>query len=444
VTLPRSSIRGIDWPPLPDPRTAQLFAMLWQLEQTEWWEPEDLAAMQAVQLRTILHHAVTTTDHYARLDRDDWATVPVMSRAEIIAAGAGLESRDYPAEHGKPEDQYTSRSSGAPVRVRMNGVVNLFWKAITLRDHFWHGRDLTASLATIRYVPDAPPPEGRRGRSWGPSTAWLAPDAPLSVLSIKSTLDVQVAWFLRQDPVYLLTYPSVLHAMVLELQRTGQRPTRLAEIRTVSERLSPDTRALVREVLGVPIVDAYSAQEVGYIALQCPEHEHYHVMSERLLVEVLDEHGAPCKPGEIGRVVLTDLHNFATPILRYEIGDHAEVGERCPCGRGLPVLRRIMGRTRNMLTYPDGRQTWPLFTIPLRDVAHYRELQLVQLTVDTLRLRVATDRLDDAERAAMVQVIHRMLEHPFEVEIEVVDELSRGPTGKLEEFISHVSAAPRM
>ena len=76
-------------------------------------------------------------------------------------------------------------------------------------------------------------------------------------------------------------------------------------------------------------------------------------------MEVLDNHGRPCKEGETGRVVLTDLHNFTMPLIRYEIGDYAEVGPPCACGRGLPVLARILGRSRNMLTLPAGDRIWP-------------------------------------------------------------------------------------
>ena len=116
----------------------------------------------------------------------------------------------------------------------------------------------------------------------------------------------------------------------------------------------------------------YSSQEVGYIALECPTGESYHVQAENVLVEVLDDQDRPCSPGDVGRVVVTALHNFATPLLRYDIGDYAEVGAPCPCGRGLPALRRIMGRQRNMALLPTaaaaGRRSswraptkWPTF-----------------------------------------------------------------------------------
>jgi phenylacetate-CoA ligase len=368
----------------------------------------------------------------------DPSRIPIVTRDQLIAAGPRLSSQRYPAPHGPVEEIMTSRTTGAPVRLHTTGVTRALWRAITLRDHAWHRRDLTARLAAIRYVGDgqAAPPDGLRRAGWGPATDPLAPDAPLSLLSIASTTAQQVDWLLREDPAYLLTYPSALDAILRDLAGRGARLPSLREVRTISEALPAETRARCRDQLGVLVVDTYSAQEVGYIALQCPEGDGYHVMAERLLVEVLDDDGAPCRPGAIGRVVVSDLHNFATPILRYQLGDLAEVGAPCRCGRGLPVLNRIVGRRRNMLTYPDGRTAWPLFAIPCRQAARYRELQLVQETVDTLRARVVPD--GPLDRAALIAALRRCLDHPFEVEVEEVEALSRSPAGKLEEFVSRV------
>lgn len=446
--LPRSSIPGVDWPAVPDGPGATVLALAWQLEQTQWWPAERLRAHQQLQLRRLLAHAATTTAHYAdRFDADsELASIPLLTRQALIDAGPGLLSRRYPIQHGAAPETITSRSTGEPVRVRVPAIVTAFWHALTLRDHTWHRRDLSARLAAIRHTGgEAPPPDGARASGWGPATADVAPDAPLSVLSVASTTEQQVAWLVREDPAYLLVYPTVLGAIVRQLAATGARLPSLRQVRTISEALSEDTRALCRDVLGVPLVDTYSAQECGYLALQCPDHPHYHVQAERLLVEVLDDAGRPCAPGAIGRVVITDLHNFATPLVRYELGDLAEVGAPCPCGRGLPVLTRIVGRRRGMLVYPDGRTAWPVFTVACREAAPYREVQLVQDTVDTLRLRVVptpTTPLDDGHRAALIAALQRALGHPFAITVEVVDALGRSPAGKLEEFVSHVAAAP--
>jgi phenylacetate-CoA ligase len=162
------------------------------------------------------------------------------------------------------------------------------------------------------------------------------------------------------------------------------------------------------------------------------------VQSERLLVEIVDDNGAPCPPGATGRVVITDLHNFATPLLRYEIGDLAEVAPPCPCGRGLPSLARVVGRRRNLLTLPDGRTIWPVFAIAARGAFAFRELQLVQVSRDVLRARVTVAQPPPPDAAArLADALAIAFGHRFAVELEVVDSL-RGPGGKLEEFVSLV------
>ena len=427
-----ASLHGIVWPAVASPTPAAALAIVEELERTQWWEPAELARQQQQQLASLLAHAVASVPFYRGLVP---GRVPITTRAQLAGAGDALLSRAYPATHGAAPEVFTSRTSGQPVRVRGTGVIGALQAAITLRDHRWHRRDLRASLAAIRYAPTAVPPDGAVARGWGAATAQLAPDAPSAVLSVTGTsTDEQLAWLVRRDPAYLLVYPSVLDALLRRIAQTGVRLPGLREVRTVGERLPPTTRTRCREVLGVPLVDTYSAQEVGYIALQCPEHAHYHVQSERLLVEILQDDETPCDPGEVGRVVLTDLHNFATPIIRYDIGDLAEVGGPCPCGRTLPVLARIIGRTRELVRFPDGRTMYPTFTIACREAARYRELQLVQVSRTTLRARVVPDPDAVLDREALIAALHRAFGYPFAVEIELVDEIARTPAGKLQEF----------
>jgi phenylacetate-CoA ligase len=431
-----ASVHGIVWPEVPSPTPAASLAILEALEHTQWLAPDELARHQRRQLDVMLAHAASTVPHYAGIT--DFSSVPIMTRTQITAAHGQLSSRAYPSTHGPAPETATSRTAGEPVRVRGTGVIAALHGAIAMRDHRWHERDLHAHHAQIRYMPDqAPPPDGMETRGWGPVAKLIAPEARMSFLSIASTTDEQLAWLVRTNPTYLLTHPSVLHALVARIAKTGATLPALQHARTISEVLSPGTRGLCMDVLGVPIVDTYSAQEVGYIALQCPDHERYHVQAERLIVEIVRDDGTPCSVGETGRVVVTDLHNFATPILRYDIGDYAELGAPCACGRGLPVLERIVGRRRNMIVYPDGSTAWPLFSIACREAARYHHLQLVQRTVDSLLARVLPDGALDRE--ALVAAIHRTLGDGFSVEVEMVDEIGRTPAGKLEEFISLVT-----
>ncbi len=176
------------------------------------------------------------------------------------------------------------------------------------------------------------------------------------------------------------------------------------------------------------------------MALQCPENDHYHVQCENVLLEVLDEKGVPCKPGETGRVVVTAMHNFATPLIRYSIGDYAMVGEACSCGRTLPVLRRIMGRVRNMMTLPSGGKVWPYFGAnKLGDVAPLKQYQLVQKSLTELELRVVPERpLTSDDEAKMRTVIFESLGESFQLNFSYLDAIPCGPGGKYEDFRSEV------
>jgi phenylacetate-CoA ligase len=205
--------------------------------------------------------------------------------------------------------------------------------------------------------------------------------------------------------------------------------------------LPDDLRALCRDAWNVKLCDAYSAEETGHIALQCPEHEHYHAQSESLIVEILREDGAPSAPGETGRVVVTTLHNFATPLIRYELGDYAVAGGPCPCGRGLPVIERVLGRTRNLLRLPDGRRFFPSF--PADRWAHLapvRQLQVAQRTLEDIEIRVVADRpLTAAEEASLAAAFREMFLYPFRIGFAYRDQIGRSGNYKFEDFISELN-----
>ena len=322
--------------------------------------------------------------------------------------------------------------------VMTTDFTNFLWRVFTLRDHFWHSRRFELPFAAIKNTPDAQglPPLGSIGSTWGLSTQNLIPTGPCHVLSLRSTIEEQADWLRGVDPGYVLAYPSVLRAIAEVFESRGWRLPRLQSVTTFGEILEPQCRAYCGRVFGVNVVDMYSSEEVGYIALQCPQHEHYHVQAENVLVEVLDEDGQACKPGMTGRVVVTTLHNFAMPLLRYDIGDFAEVGDPCPCGRGgLPVLKRILGRHRNVLVLPSGERRSPTFsTEDLGELPSFFQYQIVQRTVQDIELNVVrpTASISPEEQATVERVMHRALGYPCRVTIRCVDSIPRSPRGKFE------------
>jgi phenylacetate-CoA ligase len=174
------------------------------------------------------------------------------------------------------------------------------------------------------------PPLGIQFDSWGSSTQYVIPTGVGHLLNLKSSLEEQADWLRFVNPAYMLAYPSVLGGIAQLFKSRGWTLPRLRELSTFGEILEPQCRVACEQAFGVKVVDVYKSGEVGYIALQCPASENYHVQSENVLVEVLDDEGRPCRSGQTGKVVITALHNFAMPLLRYDIGDYAEVGDACP------------------------------------------------------------------------------------------------------------------
>jgi len=444
----RSFLEGALWPAVPSQHGASLMSLLFQLDETQWWEPERLLAHQLGQLEALLRHAWETVPYYrmrlgatgyrpgVQLRLDEWRTLPLLTRRDIQSAGRSLRALRLPPEYTPLIEAQTSGATGEPVKVYGTPLDRLMWEAMTLRDHLWHERDFSARLAVIR---PGGPARGEIAADWGPPASVVFDTGPLATLSLSTDIAAQAEWLKRRDPDYLLTFPNNLMSLIRYFSARQERPRRLRAVRTMSETVTAELRAACREHWGIPVTDCYSSQELGYIALQCPRRECYHVMAESVFVEILAADGSACEPGQTGRLVVTSLHNFAMPLIRYELRDHAEAGAPCPCGRGLPTIARILGRTRNMVRLPGGGQHWPqVGFMAFRDIAPVRQFQFVQRTLEEIEARFVADRpLTADEEARLAAVIRSALGHPFRIAFSYFDgEIPRGAGGKFEEFVS--------
>ncbi len=448
--IPKSAIFGAGWPAIPDLAGARLLAMQYQLERSQWWPPEELRDRQLYQLSILLRHARRTVPYYFEilpdvgpqkpLTHDAWLKIPLLTRQDVLHKKNLLVSNSIPPSHGQVREVSSSGSTGRPVVTLKTELEGFYWRSITLREHLWHRRDFSGNLAVIRSLNMLAPDVPARQPGWGSSTDPVYDMGSISLLDIGTATEQQAQWLTRENPDYLLTYPTNLRELIRQVER---RPDKLKEVRTFGESLPDGLRENVREAWGIKLVDMYSAQEIGYMGLQCPDHAHYHTQPEHVVVEVLRENGTPCQAGEVGRVVVTNLHNFAMPLIRYEILDYAEVGAPCPCGRGLPVLKRILGRTRNLLTLPDGSRHMPKTTgatVRASQVAPVEQIQVIQHSVEMVEIKLAVARkLQASEEQSVIGIFQEALGHPFKIELTCVDHIPRSSGGKFEDFISHVA-----
>jgi len=445
----QSAVPGTGWPALQAPQNALALSLLFQLEQSQWFAPARLRELQAGQLERVLRHAHASVPWYRERWRgaydpakpfswEAFAALPLLGRRDLQAHFAELKSESVPPPHGKAAVHRTSGSTGTPVKFLTNGMTSFFWRVLTLREHHWHRRDLSAKLAVIRIGVDEPQESPR----WGNATTGIVHTGPVVAFPVMREVDAQLDWLAVQDPAYLLTYPSNVGELARRSMARGIALPSLRQVRTVGEVLDPQVRDLVRAAWNVPAKDFYSSEEVGYLALQCPDFEHYHVQSESLVVEVLDDAGRACAPGEVGRVVVTTLHNATMPLVRYDMGDYAETGADCPCGRGLPVLKRIAGRMRNILITPTGGRVWPF--IRNRSL-HERapsilQCQVVQKTRELLEVRlVVSAPLSTAQEQAVREWLLGGLPQGLQLRFAYVDAIPRKANGKFEDFYSEIA-----
>ncbi len=371
-----------------------------------------------------------------------WQQIPFVTKDAFRRRGEELRVAEVPAEHLPVGLIKSSGSTGIPVVVHGTHYSRTIWAAWTVRDYMTMNRDGGKRLAAIRSLgPDYRQPEGIRMRSWGGPIAQCFKTGPGFGIHAGHSAGHLASWLHQVKPHYLVTYPSIVTEMLDYLPAHGGVPDSLEEIITLAEPLDLELRQRLKSGFGLACSEMYSANECGYIAMPCKAGR-LHLASETVYTELLDEHNRPVGPGEQGRVVITNLHNLATPLIRYELGDYARWGEGCDCGRQTPIIESVLGRVRNYAQTPDGKRFWPGKLAVIRDCEAIARYQYVQTAPDTIELRLRLDRpLTEQEQAETKQRIVDNFGYPYRINLVQVDDIPRGPTGKYEEFVSLINSS---
>ncbi|MGZ8304566.1 MAG: phenylacetate--CoA ligase family protein [Telluria sp.] len=433
------------FPSVPDPWAAQVLDIARQLRRLERMPAARQASTLARQRQDLLRHACANSPFWRqRLGAagfspqapsfDAFSTLPILRRSELQQEFGALKARLPGQQEGDFVVAATSGSSGEPVRVeKLKALHRLLYEAVGLIDTEWHRRDPAQTLAVLGFgAADAEhaswggifPLLGYRGKGFGRG---------MSTHSMASHLD----WLAQHRPSYLKCSPLAA-AELAQLAMSSGVSVPIRQIISQSERVLPVHRALCQQAFGAAIKDRYSSEEVGWIALQCPKHEHLHVMSGVTQLEIVDEAGAPCAVGQPGRVLVTSLHSYAMPLIRYELGDMAEWGDACDCGINLPVIRRLWGRTRHRLRLPSGElRPMPALGDDIAAIATVRAFQVRQYRGGEIEVACKVNRpLLPGEAEALAHVVRKDVSADLEVFVREVEEIDWGPGWKREEFVS--------
>ena len=258
--------------------------------------------------------------------------------------------------------------------------------------------------------------------------------------TISSYLDA-----LEKGPcVQLFGYPSAIYQLCVQAQKEGRNLRRLGlkVVFVTGEVLFPYQRELIAQTLNCPVANGYGGRDSALIAHECPQGG-MHVLSDAVILEILDPEGRPVPPGEVGEIVITDLYSHEAPFIRYATGDMAVLStQACPCGRALPLLERIEGRSNDSIVTPDGRIINSLALIyAVREVEGVEKFRICQKRLDYFHVQLIRNEhfpsnAEDRIRAAW----KKLFRVPLQITFEYVDQFPAERSGKFRHIVSELPA----
>jgi phenylacetate-CoA ligase len=426
-------------------------AFVASLRRSQWLTPDALAAYQAPLIERLCRHAAMQTDFYderlnvlfehgdpraGRFLFEHWSEVPIFGRAEAQAVNDQLHARATPEAAGPSKTLQTSGSTGEPFTFRRSGLMDIAGLARTELGFELHGFDPSGRMGWT--VLEGAVEQERRG--------WTLrnPDSELFCLLDTAPIHHAVDWLRRIKPRYLMGDPSFVSGLIDQMRDDGGPRVRLEGVCVTSE-VAPETLAQeVFEAFGARLVDNYGGSEVGEIASTCPDQgPAKHVSAETMLVELITLDGKPAKPGEMARVVITPFYSYATPLIRYDIGDIVIRGEAaCACGRGAPLIARVLGRQNALFRFQDGSTRFPIGLDPVKTHLRARQMQIVQAELMRIEVRYTPDlKAGRADFQAAAAVVRDALWADVQIDFVAVERMEQNPvSGKFEGVISLVTA----
>ena len=417
-----------------------------RLETSQWWPREQLEAWRTQHLREFLGKIGQSVPYYRELFRSrgfdpravtstgDLAALPLLTKADIRTHTDALKADG----HGPISRYNTGGSSGEPLvfyigRDRKSHDVAAKWRATR-----WWGVDIGDAEAVIWGSPIEHGAQDRI-RRWRDRLlrSELLPAFEMS----ESRLDGFIATLRRQRPRMLFGYPSALSHIARHAQarRVAMNDLGIRVAFVTSERLYDEQRALITQTFGCKVANGYGGRDAGFIAHECPAGS-MHLSAEDIIAEVIDGEGRPLPEGQSGEIVVTHLATDDFPFVRYRTGDVGVLdSEKCACGRGLPRLRELQGRTTDFVVAADGTVMHGLSLIyVIRDLPGIKAFKVTQDTRQLTSVDIVPEAGFDAAAIEMVVAgFKRRLGASVNVVVRLVEAIEPEKSGKYRYIVSH-------
>ncbi len=419
------------------------------LNESQWWPLERHLEAQDAALGALLEHTRgqstfyqrhwkdapderRATSHHAALDG-----LPIVTKEDLRGA---QDDFPLPGFSGRTIVTRTSGSTGHPMTFhRTREQESWFW-ALRMRMWTWGG-----------YVPGEP----YLTLNLNARTAWKKRLQDVlfrcwyhGFNANDHDTDAVIRDLTRHHIPHLVGYSSSLYLLARAFEERGLSNPGVRSILATGDTLFPPYREKIEQVFGVPVVDYYGAGGEGiHLASQCEQAGLYHLHLEDAVFEILKD-GRPARPGEMGEIVITQLHNRAMPLVRYATQDVAVAGHEaeCSCGRELPLIEGIQGRVPDIVTAPDGTAlVVHYFTILFEHLDGIGQFQIHQSEPDHIvaRLVMTDPSLKQANEDDIRRQIGEVTHGSLRVEFEYTDDIPLAPSGKRRLVVSEIHPPER-
>lgn len=396
---------------------------------------------QQKQLQNLLQHAAQRSAFWRerigtkKINEINLADLPILTRFDVVKQ---VETEGSLLAHSGTipiKKHATSGSSGTPVHFFVSEMNSHYNTVRSTAQYFMEGRDLT--LNRTRFKPSLSRIEG--GFSVKKTNEWLGPLGSL----FKSGINKDITQLhpnrdlllkeLARDPIgYLVMQPRHVEVLFPDGDLSFLLDNNTTMFIPVSEEADKSLRDKFAAA-GIPVRSTYSSEEVGYIATECKEcPETFHVAQSNVIIEIDNSDSVIVGKDRLGRVLVTHLHSYATPFVRYDIGDFATLSERCGCGHDGLVLSNIYGRKKRLLKHADGSVSpFSVSAATMLKIVKCDEYRIRQTGLNTIEIDIGgIDQLSDEQMASLKSLFKERAGDEFQIQINTVRNINWGSDTK--------------
>lgn len=418
-----------------------------ELSASQWWDSETLRRKQWERACDVVAYAFKQCSYYQERfagtgfdgTLHDWKSfrrLPILTKRDIHDNGEKLLSREFRREN--LVEARTGGSTGVALTVYFDRRCQEMRNAAAMRSDRWAGWDLGMKVAAVWGNPPIADTFKKKLRNWLLDRVFYLDTMDINESSVRCFVD---RWR-REQPQVLFGHAHSLYILATYLQRMGVEDLSPRSIIATSMMLLEPERRVIEAVFNCRVTNRYGCEEVGLIACECEQHKGLHLNVDHLLVEFLRDDGREAAPDEEANIVVTDLVNRGMPLIRYRVGDLGVPSDRrCPCGRGLPLMERVVGRQADFLKRPDGSLVAGVSLVErtLTAIPGIEQMQLVQDELYCVRVKLVRDgRFTENSGHCLRDELQAVFGEEMMIEIEHVPTLDQTRAGKYRFAICNV------